>query len=109
MKAVQFNYVRSNRTAEYIQNHRIFDVATHAQQLKAAKAAVKACENTLRAVAKIGKDLPTYDYRWFKHRHPFLNLAIDDLNHRIRKEYLEVEHTLHQLQAIQQRIENFNS
>lgn len=105
MKAVKFNYVRSNRTAEYLERHGVFTETNYLRQLKAANRCLQAVKATQKAVEKIMKGLPTYNEQ-FKLEHPFLNLAVEDLHEKMAREWEAVEHTLHQVEQIVERIQN---
>lgn len=110
MKAVKFNYVRSERTKVYIDTYKVFEYTTHADQIKAIKMAVKACYETLAMLNKIDDNwyrvFPTAATQKFHVAHPFCHMAFEDVCQRMSVERKAVEHSLEQLEAIQHRIIN---
>ena len=104
MKAVKFNCLQNNRTAEYTERHGVWHKATHKQQTKAINDAVAACESTLNIVSTLlGKEREAYKLVNSR-QHPFVHLAVDDNRKRYEVEYNSVLHTLHQLEAIRGQI-----
>lgn len=104
MKAVKFNYLANNRTREYLERHGVFYQTNHKKQLKAAEAAVKAAKQTLKLVdIWLERNCPTYNDHT-KAVHPYAHLAVLDVRERLTVEWKAVQHTIHQLEAIQRQI-----
>jgi hypothetical protein len=104
MKAVRFNCLANNRTREYLASYQVWNQPNHKKQMKAAADAVKAAHNTLKLVTIwLERNCPTYNDDT-KRVHPFAHLAVIDVHERFTVEWKAVQHTIHQLEAIQKQI-----